>query len=153
MVMEDNEHKVSYIKRLSSYVELANDITNTLPTLSRFVVFSLRAGIVLALFLLGAFTIIQFDEGNPNGETAIVVTKFSMCLALHLYVIANWMMLKKKGLFISFLATFLIFLSGIIRGELVFFIIAGGIVLITVALMCIKTNKRTGFQVLGIFKM
>lgn len=140
---------------MSSYVELANDITNTLPTLSRFVVFSLRAGIVLAFFLLGAFTIIQFDEGSPNGETAIVVTKISMCLALLLYVIANWMMLKKKmkGLFISFLATFLIFLSGIIRGELVFFIIAGGIVLITVALMCIKTNKRTGFQVLGIFKM
>lgn len=155
MVMEDNEHKVSLRKRLSSYVELANDITNTLPTLSRFVVFSLRAGIVLAFFLLGAFTIIQFDEGSPNGETAIVVTKISMCLALLLYVIANWMMLKKKmkGLFISFLATFLIFLSGIIRGELVFFIIAGGIVLITVALMCIKTNKRTGFQVLGIFKM
>lgn len=51
MVMEDNEHKVSYIKRLSSYVELANDITNTLPTLSRFVVFSLRAGIVLAFFV------------------------------------------------------------------------------------------------------
>ena len=107
----------------------------------------------MALFLLGAFIIIQFDEGGPNGETIIVVTKFSMCLALFLYVIANWMMLKKKGLFISFLATFLIFLSGIIRGELVFFIIAGGIVLITVALMCIKTNKRTGFQVLGIFKM
>ena len=56
---------------------------------------------------------------------------------------------KKKGLYISFLATFLISLSGIIRGELIFFIIAGVVGLITVALMCIKTNKRTGFQVLG----
>lgn len=152
MVMEDNEHKVSYIKRLSSYIELANDITNTLPNLlSRFVVFSLKAGMMLALFTIGAFATIQINEREPSGEVTIIATKISICLAILLYIIANWLMLKKKkkGLYISFLATFLISLSGIIRGELIFFIIAGVVGLITVALMCIKTNKRTGFQVLG----
>lgn len=77
-----------------------------------------------------------------------------MSLAMLLYIIANWLMLKKKkkGLYISFLATFLIFLLGIIHGKLGFFIMAGSIALITVALMCIKTNKHNGFQVLGIIK-
>lgn len=155
MVMDDNEHKTSYIKRLSSYVELANDITNTLPnTFSRFVVFSLVFGMILAFFTIGAFATIQINEKAPNGDVTLIVTKISMSLAMLLYIIANWLMLKKKkkGLYISFLATFLIFLLGIIHGKLGFFIMAGSIGLITVALMCIKTNKHNGFQVLGIVK-
>lgn len=104
--------------------------------------------------ILVVFTILHFSEVNQNQEMVIIVSKICASLSMISYIIANWLMLKrnKLGFYIFIVATVLILLLGFIRDNVLFFIIAGVISSITIALMCLKSNKKNAFQILGILK-
>lgn len=152
---ENEQGNAPYIQKLTNYIDLANYITKTLPRkLSRIFIYCLRIGMISSFNILVVFTILHFSEVNQNQEMVIIVSKICASLSMISYIIANWLMLKrnKLGFYIFIVAIVLILLLGFIRDDVLFFIIAGVISSITIALMCLKSNKRNAFQILGIIR-
>lgn len=142
------------IRKISGYIELANFITQSLPNiLSRFTVIVLWVGSIVSFFTIGAFLTAQATTNGDVGMSRILVKVYLTSIPL-LYIVANWMMLKKKklGFYVSTFASLLILVSSVCSSNLGVCLLGVFIFALTCVVLCLKSNERTGFNILGIKK-
>lgn len=98
-------------------------------------------------------TIICHIKMNNNNEvTSHLFIKISLMSIPVLYIVANWMLLHKKklGFYLSLLYSSICVLLGVFLSDKSICILGFIVVAVTIGVLCIKSNGRMGFNVLGI---
>lgn len=142
------------IHKITGYIELANFITQSLPNiLSKFTIYALWIGSIISFFTIGAFMTAQVTI-NIEDTTLHLIRKIYLTSTPILYIVANWMMLRKKksGFYLSIIASMMIVLFGVFSLDFGVCFIGMVIIALTFIILTIKSNSRTGLNVLGIKK-
>ena len=142
------------IHKMSGYIELANFITQSLPNkLSKFTVYAFWIGSVISFFAIGVFLTEQMTNYSED-STLHLMRKIYLISIPTLYIVANWMMLRKKklGFYLSIFASIMILLCGVFSSNIAVCFIGGCIIALTIIVLFVKSNERTGFNILGIKK-
>lgn len=142
------------IHKISGYIELANFITQSLPNiLSKLTIYALWIGSIILFFTIGAFMTAQVTTYIEDSMLHFI-RKIYLTSIPTLYIVANWMMLRKKksGFYLSIIASMMIVLLGVFSLAFGVCFIGVVIIAITFIILSIKSNSRTGLSVLGIKK-
>lgn len=142
------------IHKISGYIELANFITQSLPSiLPKFTVYALWVGSIISFFTIGAFMTAQVTAYIED-STLHLIRKIYLTSIPTLYIAANLMMLRKKksGFYLSIIASMMIVLFGVFSLDFGVCFIGVVIIALTFIILSIKSNSRTGLNVLGIKK-
>ena len=142
------------IYKISGYIELANFITRSLPKiLSKLTIYALWIGSIISFFTIGAFMTAQVTTYIED-STLHLIRKIYLTSIPTLYIVANWMMLRKKksGFYLSIIASMMIVLFGVFSLDFGVCFIGVVIIALTFIILSIKSNSRTGLNVLGITK-
>lgn len=148
----ENDHLE--IHKISGYIELANFITQSLPNiLSKLTIYALWIGSIISFFTIGAFMTAQVTTYIED-STLHLIRKIYLTSIPTLYIVANWMMLRKKksGFYLSIIASMMIVLFGVFSLDFGVCFIGVVIIALTFIVLSIKSNSRTGLSVLGIKK-
>lgn len=148
----ENDHLV--IHKISGYIELANFITQSLPNiLSKLTIYALWIGSIISFFTIGAFMTAQVTTYIED-STLHLIRKIYLTSIPTLYIVANWMMLRKKksGFYLSIIASMMIVLFGVFSLDFGVCFIGVVIIALTFIILSIKSNSRTALSVLGIKK-
>lgn len=148
----ENDHLE--IHKISGYIELANFITQSLPNiLSKLTIYALWIGSIISFFTIGAFMTAQVTTYIED-STLHLIRKIYLTSIPTLYLVANSLMLKKKkpGFCLSIFASIMIVLFGLLSTSFGICIIGVFIIALTIIILSIKSNGRTGLNVLGIKK-
>lgn len=142
------------IHKTSGYIELSNFITQSLPNiLSKLTIYALWIGSIISFFTIGAFMTAQVITYIED-STLHLIRKIYLTSIPTLYIIANWMMLRKKksGFYLSIIASMMIVLFGVFSLDFGVCFIGVVIIALTFIILSIKSNGRMGLYVLGIKK-
>lgn len=142
------------IHKISGYIELANFITQSLPSiLSKLTVYALWAGSIISFFTIGAFMTAQVTTYTED-STLLLIRKIYLTSIPVLYLIANSLILRKKklGFYFSIFASIMIVFLGAFSMSFGICIIGAFMIALTILILSIKSNGRTGLNVLGIKK-
>lgn len=144
------------IHKISGYIELANFITQSLPNiLSKFTVCAFWIGSVISFLAINSFlTAQEYVPTYSEDSTLHLMRKIYLTSIPTLYIVANWMMLRKKkfGFYLSIFASIMIILYGVFSSNIAVCFIGGCIIALTIIVLFVKSNERTGFNILGIKK-